>query len=90
MEAPFEFEVDPIALKVNKLEKLFKRVQGMNSIPDIEDGYTYAAITLPDRFKMPYIDRLDGSRDFMVHLRIFLDILQPMALSRLQKLSLFG
>ncbi|GGR61035.1 hypothetical protein GCM10010168_93710 [Actinoplanes ianthinogenes] len=25
MEAPFEFEVDPTALKVNKLEKLFKR-----------------------------------------------------------------
>lgn len=40
MEAPFEFEVDPTALKVNKLEKLFKRAQGVNSIPDIEDGYT--------------------------------------------------
>ncbi|KAL7170653.1 hypothetical protein ACSBR2_035518 [Camellia fascicularis] len=36
MEAPFEFEVDLTALKVNKLEKLFKRAQGMNSIPDIE------------------------------------------------------
>ena len=49
-EAPFEFEVDPTALKVNKLEKLFKRAQGVNSIPDLEDGYTESAITLPEHF----------------------------------------
>ena len=47
-------------------------------------------MTLPDRFKMPHIDRFDGSGDPMVHLRLFLDILRPMGLSRLQKLSLFG
>ncbi|KAL7211022.1 hypothetical protein ACSBR2_014002 [Camellia fascicularis] len=55
-EPPFEFEVDLTVLKVNKLEKLFKRAQGVNSIPGIEDGYTDFAVTLPDRFKMPYID----------------------------------
>ncbi|KAL7263366.1 hypothetical protein ACSBR1_001520 [Camellia fascicularis] len=90
MEAPFEFEVDPTALKVSKLEKLFKRAHGVNSIPDIEDGYTDSAVTLPDRFKMLHIDRFDGSGDPMVHLRLFSDILQPMGLTRLQKLSLFG
>lgn len=68
IKAPFEFEVDPTALKVSKLEKLFKRAQGVNSIPDIADGYTDSAVTLPDRFKMPYIDRFDGSGDPMVHL----------------------
>ncbi|KAL7178742.1 hypothetical protein ACSBR1_042155 [Camellia fascicularis] len=68
-KAPFEFEVDPTALKVNKLENLFKRAQGVNSIPDIENGYTDAAVTLPDRFKMPHIDRFDGSGDPTVHLR---------------------
>ncbi|KAL7213925.1 hypothetical protein ACSBR1_026365 [Camellia fascicularis] len=89
-EALFEFGVDPTVLKVNKLEKLFKRAQGVNSIPDIEDGYTDSAVTLPNRFKMQYIDRFDGSGDPMVHFRLFLNILRPMDLTRLQKLSLFG
>ncbi|KAF5932703.1 hypothetical protein HYC85_028874 [Camellia sinensis] len=39
---------------------------------------------------MPHIDRFDGSGDPMVHLRLFSDILRPMGLTRLQKLSLFG
>ncbi|KAL7209716.1 hypothetical protein ACSBR1_031303 [Camellia fascicularis] len=89
-DTPSEFEVDPTALKVSKLEKLFKRAQGVNSIPDIEDGYTDSAVTLPDRFKMPHIDRFDGSGDPTVHLRLFSDVLRPMDLTRLQKLSLFG
>ncbi|KAL7178944.1 hypothetical protein ACSBR1_042335 [Camellia fascicularis] len=78
VDTPFEFEVDPTALK------------GVNSIPDIEDGYTDSAVTLPDRFKMPHIDHFDGSGDPMVHLRLFSDILHPMGLTRLQNLSLFG
>ncbi|KAL7184612.1 hypothetical protein ACSBR2_026709 [Camellia fascicularis] len=89
-DSPFEFETDPTALKVSKLEKLFKKSQGAHSIPDIEDRYTNSAVTLPDQFKMPYIDRFDGSGDPMVHLRLFSDILRPMGLTRLQKLSLFG
>ncbi|KAL7163325.1 hypothetical protein ACSBR2_039427 [Camellia fascicularis] len=89
-DSPFEFETDPTALKVSKLEKWFKKSQGAHSIPDIEDGYTDSAVTLLDRFKMPHIDRFDGSGDPMVHLRLFSDILRPMGLTRLQKLSLFG
>ncbi|KAL7211588.1 hypothetical protein ACSBR2_014445 [Camellia fascicularis] len=65
-EAPFEFEVDPTALKVNKLEKLFKQAHGVNSIPDIEDGHTESAVTLPEWFKMSHINHFDGSRDPMV------------------------
>ena len=89
-KVPFEFEVDPTALKVSKLEKLFKWAHGVNSILDIEDGYTDSAVTLPDRFKMPHIDWFDNSGDPMVHLWLFSDILRPMGLTRLQKLSLFG
>ncbi|KAF5932854.1 hypothetical protein HYC85_029025 [Camellia sinensis] len=89
-DSPSEFEVDPTALKLSKLEKLFKKSQGVKSIPGIEDGYTDAAVTLPDRFKMPHIDRFDGSGDPMVHLSLFSDVLRPMGLTRLQKLSLFG
>ncbi|XP_028082591.1 uncharacterized protein LOC114283912 [Camellia sinensis] len=90
VDTPFEFEVDPTALKESKHDKLFKRAQGVNSIPGIEDDYTDSAVTLLDRFKMPYIDRFDGSGDPMVHLRLFSDILRPMGLIRMQKLSLFG
>ncbi|KAL7183277.1 hypothetical protein ACSBR1_041875 [Camellia fascicularis] len=89
-DSPFEFEVDPTVLKLNKLEKLFKKSQGVKSIPDIEDGFTDAAVTLPNRFKMPHIDRFDGSGDPMVHLSLFSDVLRPMGLTRLQKLSFFG
>ena len=89
-DSPFEFEVDHTALKLSKLEKLFKKSQGVKAIPDIEDGYTDVAVTLPDRFKMPQIDRFDGFRDPIVHLRLFSDILRPMGLTRPQKLSLFG
>ncbi|GMP63746.1 hypothetical protein CsSME_00025317 [Camellia sinensis var. sinensis] len=39
---------------------------------------------------MPHIDCFEGSTDPMVHLRLFSDILQPMGLTRLQKLCLFG
>ncbi|GMQ11233.1 hypothetical protein CsSME_00053943 [Camellia sinensis var. sinensis] len=86
-EAP---ESDPTMLKLSKLEKLFKRSQGVNLIPDIEDGYTETAVKLPERFKMPHIDRFDGSGDPMVHIRLFSDVLKPMGLTRPQKLSLFG
>ncbi|KAF5933062.1 hypothetical protein HYC85_029233 [Camellia sinensis] len=48
VDSPFAFEVDPTTLKVSKLEKLFKKSQGVKSIPDIEDGYTDSAMTLPD------------------------------------------
>ena len=89
-DSSFEFEVDPTAIKVSKNEKLFKKSQGVKSIPDIEDGYTDAVVTLPDSFKMPHIDRFDGSGDPMVHLGLFSDILRPMGLTRPQKLSLFG
>ncbi|KAF5932817.1 hypothetical protein HYC85_028988 [Camellia sinensis] len=89
-DSPFEFEVDHTALKLSKLEKLFKKSHEVKSIPDIEDGYTDTAVTLPDRFKMPHIDRFDGSGDPMVHLSLFSDVLRPMGLTRLQKLSLFG
>ncbi|KAL7180974.1 hypothetical protein ACSBR1_039934 [Camellia fascicularis] len=81
--------MDPTALKVSKLEKLFKKAQGAHSIPDIKDGYTDSAVTLSDRFKMPHIDRFDGSGDPMVHLHLFSDILRPMGLTIAQKLSLF-
>ena len=60
MDTLFEFEVDPTALKVSKLEKLFKKAQGVNSILDIEDGYTNSAVTLPNRFKMSHINRFDA------------------------------
>ncbi|KAF5931962.1 hypothetical protein HYC85_028133 [Camellia sinensis] len=89
-DSPFEFEIDHTALKLSKLEKLFKKSQGVKAIPDIEDGYTDVAVTLPDSFKMPQIDRFDGSRDPMVHLRLFSDILWLMGLTQPQKLSLFG
>ncbi|KAF5933657.1 hypothetical protein HYC85_029828 [Camellia sinensis] len=83
-------ELNPTAVKIANLEKQFRKAQGLNSIPDIEDGHTEAAVRLPDRFKMPYIDRFDGSGDPMVHIRLFLDILKPMGLTKPQKLSLYG
>ncbi|KAF5934569.1 hypothetical protein HYC85_030740 [Camellia sinensis] len=89
-DSPFEFEVDHTALKLSKLEKLFKMSQGVKAIPDIGDEYTDVTVMLPDRFKMPQIDRFDGSGDPMVHLRLFSDILRPMGLTRPQKLSLFS
>ncbi|KAF5933077.1 hypothetical protein HYC85_029248 [Camellia sinensis] len=83
-------ELNPTAVKIANLEKQFKKAQGLNSIPDIEDGHIEAAVRLPDRFKMPYIDRFDGFGDPMVHIRLLLDILKPMGLTKPQKLSLYG
>lgn len=78
---------DPSMLKLAKLKKLFKNSQGINSIPDIEDKYTETVVRLLERFN---VDRFDGSGDPMVHIRLFLDVLKPMGLTRAQKLSLFG
>ncbi|KAF5931633.1 hypothetical protein HYC85_027804 [Camellia sinensis] len=83
-------ELNPTTVKIANLEKQFKKAQGLNSIPDIEDGHTEAAVQLPDRFKMPCIDRFDGSGDPMVHIRLFLDVLKTMELTKPQKLSLYG
>ncbi|KAF5934287.1 hypothetical protein HYC85_030458 [Camellia sinensis] len=83
-------ELDLTAVKIANLEKQFKKTQGLNSIPDIEDGYTESTVRLPDRFKMPYIDRFDGSGDPIVHIWLFLDVLKPIGLTKPQKLSLYG
>ncbi|XP_028074559.1 uncharacterized protein LOC114276921 [Camellia sinensis] len=72
------------------MEKMFKRSQGINFIPDIEDGYTETTVKLPEQFKMPHIDRFDGFCDSMVHSRLFYDVLKPLGLTRSQKLSLCG
>ena len=61
-ERLYSFDVSDLDLTVviiAILEKQFKKAQGLNSIPDIEDGHTKAAVRLPDRFKMPCIDRFD-------------------------------
>ncbi|XP_028058154.1 uncharacterized protein LOC114262022 [Camellia sinensis] len=88
---PFDMnEVDPAMIKIARLETALKKSQGFNSILDIEDGYTEASVRLPEKFKMSYIDRFDGSGDSIVHVRLFSDVLRPMGLSRAQKLSLFG
>ena len=79
-----------MTLKMRKLEKLFMKSQGAKAISDFGDGYTDTAVTLPDRSKMPHIDRFDGSGDPMVHLWVRADFLRPMGLTRLQMLSLFG
>lgn len=88
-EGLFSFDPndDPAMLKLAKLKKLFKNSQGINSIPDIEDKYTETVVRLPERFN---VDRFDGSGDPMVYIRLFLDVLKPMGLTRAQKLSLFG
>lgn len=83
-------DINPTLLKIANLDKQFKKAQGISSIPDIEDGYTEAALRLPDRFKMPHIDRFNGSSDPMVHMWLFLDVLKPMGLTKPQKLSLYG
>ena len=83
-------DLDSTLVKIANLEKQFKKAQGLNSIPDIEDGYTKAFVRLPDKFKMPHIGRFDGSGDPMVHIRLFLDVLKSMGLTKPQKLSLNG
>ena len=82
--------VDSTMPKLAKLKKMFKRLQGINYIPDIEDRYTETAVKLPKRFKIPHINRFDGSGDPMVHIRLFSDVLKPMGLTQPKKLSLFG
>ncbi|KAL7250405.1 hypothetical protein ACSBR1_012421 [Camellia fascicularis] len=61
-------EVDPIVLKISKLEKMFKTSQVINSIPNIDGGLTETIVRLPKRFKMPHMDRFDGAGDPMVHI----------------------
>ncbi|XP_028116877.1 uncharacterized protein LOC114314601 [Camellia sinensis] len=88
---PFDInEFDLAMIKIARLEKALKKSQGFNSIPDIEDGYTEALVRLPEKFKMPHIDRFDGSGDPIMHVLLYSDVLRPMGLSRAQKLSLFG
>ena len=77
-------------IKIAKLEKMLNKSQDFNSILDIEDGYIEAFLRLSEKFKMPHIDRFDGSGDPIVHVYLFSNILKPKELSWAQKLSLFG
>jgi len=77
-------------IKIVGLEKVLKKSQGFNSIPNTGDGHTEASIRLLEKFKMPHIDKFNGSGDSIVHVCLFYDVLRPMGLSRVQKLPLFG
>lgn len=83
-------EIDPTMLRISKLEKVFEKSQGINSVLDIEDGLTETTMRLPERFKMSHTDKFDRASDPMVHIRLFSDVLESMGLTQPQKLSLFG
>ncbi|XP_028072457.1 uncharacterized protein LOC114274678 [Camellia sinensis] len=87
---PFDINDDVAMIKIAKLDKALKKSQGFNSIPEIEDGYIEGSVRLLEKFKMPNIDRFNGSGDSIVHVRLFSDVLKPMGFSHAQKLSLFG
>ncbi|XP_028077086.1 uncharacterized protein LOC114279096 [Camellia sinensis] len=81
--------IDQALIKIARVEKVLKKSQDFHSIPDIEDSYTEASARLPKKFKMPHIDRFDGSVDLIVHVRLSSDVLRPMGLTLAQKMSLF-
>ena len=77
---------DPPALKsekkinerMNKMEEMIKRVRKMEELMDYNSFSLFPNARLPPKFKMPNLDKFDGTGCPKSHLKMYMRAMQPL------------
>ena len=77
---------DPIALesekkineRMNKMEEIIKRARKMEGLMDYDTLSLFPDARLPPKFKMPTLDKFDGTGYPKSHLKMYMRAMQPL------------
>ena len=66
--------------QLDKLENVLRKSKGFDYLLDIEGLFKAPQVPLPEKFKMPDMEKFDGTGRPKSHLRLYASVLQPLGL----------
>ena len=67
-----------IKKRINKMEEMIKRARKMEDLMDYQSLSLFPDMRLPPKFKMPTLDRFDGTGCPNSHLKMYMGAMQPL------------
>ena len=64
--------VKKINKRINKVEEMIKRAHKMEDLMDYQSLSLFPNVRLPPKFKMPTLDKFDGTGCLMSHLKMYM------------------
>ena len=63
--------------RTNKMEEMIKRARKMEDLMDYQSLLLFPDVRLPPKFKMPTLDKFDGTGCPKSHLKMYMRAMQP-------------
>ena len=63
---------------MNKMEEMIKRARKMEDFMDYQSLSLFPNVRLPPKFKMPTLDKFDGTGYPKSHLKMYIRAMQPL------------
>ena len=64
--------------RTNKMEEMIKRAHKMEDLMDYQSLSLFPNVRLPPKFKMPTLDKFDGTGCPKSHLKMYMKTMQPL------------
>ena len=64
--------------RMNKIEEMIRRARKMEDLMDYDSLSLFPNVRLPPKFKMPTLDKFDGTSFLKSHLKIYTRAMQPL------------
>ena len=63
---------------MNKMEEMIRRAHKMKDFMDYDSFSLFPDVRLPPKFKMPTLDKFDGTSCLKSHLKMYMRAMQPL------------
>ena len=64
--------------KMSKMEEMVKRSRRLDNLIDYQSLSLFPNVRLPPKFKMPILDKFDGTSCTKSHLKMYIRAMQPL------------
>ena len=64
--------------RINKMEEMIKRARKTEDLMDYQSLSLFLDVRLPPKFKMPTLDKFDGTGCLKSHLKMYMRVMQPL------------
>ena len=68
--------------RMNKMEEMFKRARKVEDLMDYQSISLFSDVRLPPKFKMPTLDKFDGTGCPKSHLKMYMRAIQPLGATK--------